>query len=96
MGRFECSRGCLRDELDEDMEALNDVRIELQDNFESAEPESISPERLAGFKSLINGYKEQFDLYEKHCLKCKKNGGKFERYLQVYNQADELWEILSK
>ncbi|MCX6739694.1 MAG: hypothetical protein NTZ49_00515 [Candidatus Parcubacteria bacterium] len=95
MGDFDCRTGCLRDELDENMETLNDKEVELRDNFESTAPEPICQEEIQHFKRIIDGFKEDLELFKRHCLKCKKNGGKLEHYGKALYRAQDLWEVLS-
>lgn len=95
MEKFNCRTGCLRDELDENMETVNDVRSELEDNFQSAEPDPLSQKRLEDFKVMIDAFKDDLDLFNKHCQKCEKKGGKLDRYNAALNRAQELWEVLA-
>lgn len=95
MVEFDCSTGCLRYELDENKETLNDAGSKHKDNFESAESEPISKEAIDGFKRLIDSFETDLDLFKEHCLKCKKNGGKLKGYEDALQKAKELWEILS-
>jgi hypothetical protein len=95
MYELNCVYGCLPQELDEIMDSLENMRSDLQSNFESAEPEPTDKEGLKIFKGHIDAFKENIEHYKKYCLGCKKNGGKLKLYEEALKQVQDLWDLLS-
>lgn len=97
MDEIDCKTGCLRQELDENKESLDDTASALADNFESAEREEVSEVQMASFKAAIDLFEQDLALFIKSCTRCKhfKGNGKVQEFTKVLNRAKELWEILS-